>query len=155
MSEESAVPVTELDKLLDSLRRDRERMDRAIQRITDLPLDEWKTKFPQGNWQLNVMYEASFVLPYDMTLFQPARDYITELGYEISRERQHIWPATAYSEASAGVFMSVKRLGSKNWEEKYEVTFRSERAGTTCKLRQIGKQEIGIYEVVCADAVQS
>jgi len=118
------------------------RMDRALEGLGKVNINLIEEAFPQGSWDFGIFYDIEFRLPFSFELIESFKSFM-EMQYpaqKLQREWRHVWD----EHKSAGHFL---------YYDGFEVSFRTEREGTTCVLNKIGETNkvVSIFEVVCSE----
>ncbi len=129
-------------QIKDEIERRKKGIDDAIKKLGDINIDLIAEAFPQGYWFFGVFNDFEFSLPFSFELIESFKAFM-EMQYpkcRLKRESRHIWEENN----KAGHFL---------YYDGFEVSYRTERTGTTCVLNKIGEtsKTVPIYEVICQD----
>jgi hypothetical protein len=139
------------DRLLTEIENDIQRLGRLHNVAQKIPMNLISQAFPEGHWSqrwFDVDFELPMSFPLIETFMQFMKDQLPE--YELRYDNQYVWEESK----KAGRFIQYSYFDKAVPESiDLQVSFRSERNGSTCVLNPIGKKtkEITLYEVVCSE----
>ena len=136
---------TQKEQLLETLEWERKKIERKVENIEKLPIQLCVEAFSEGNWSPSWGYEFEFCLPMRFELSAQFKEFCVLQGWKAGTERQYIW-----DDGNAGLFFDVRITD----ELSFGAAFRSQKVGSTCIIKEIGKELKPIYEVICGDGAQ-
>lgn len=128
------------DRLREGISYSRRQLDKLEKTLETIPVDLVAEAFPSGSWDEWWALEYEFTMPMDFALESTFKEFCTLQGYKISDCRRHLWGAK-----NAGDFFDVTGP-----DFTFKVAFRFRREGSTCVIKEIGKELKPIFEVVCS-----
>lgn len=124
-----------------------------LRALSRLPVNLFCQAFPEGSWSASWGGGFEFTLPFNFVLIEQIKQFVSEQfpEYELKDERRHVWDESK----AAGHFLEYSTKESA-WSDRsrFEIAFRTQRAGTTCVLNQIGEKKIPIFEVICSEGAK-
>jgi hypothetical protein len=132
------------ERLLEDIEKDRERLDKRVQTLNILPIEEIEAAFPEGYFSHITGCAYDFDLPWDFKLIQKVKDFVAQHSdWRISWENQKAW-----NEKDASHWFTV--YIDKEYHQ-IDFNFKTKIAGTTCAIQQIGFEQKPVFEVVCGE----
>src|SRR5512145_1930826 len=139
------------ERLKKDVETEREYLNKRVERIDNLPIEQFEIAFPEGSWTHYIGSEYEFRLPMRFELMGKVQEFIKrsdnlEMFTDI---HQHVW-----NEKEAGAWINAKYKNADGTSGYFQISFNTAREGSSCVIQQIGFEQKPVFEVICGDGAQ-